>query len=218
MRLPWFEDDLFVGRQFPDIPEMPAPVRTLCVEKYSLALAGERGRFAFTSYGHAYLVEAVPVYGVDGGIEAVLAIATPARAAEAAAAAYERTAERLEASAAQAEKRAELHSLAGRTDAEVADRDTARRARRVAERARDSAVLLRARHRDAQSESPPSITVRETEVLQLASHGLNSAEIADQLALSPATIKTHFEHIYAKLGINDRAAAVAAALRHGLID
>jgi DNA-binding NarL/FixJ family response regulator len=218
MRLPWFEDDLFVGRQLPDIAEMPAPVRTLCVETYSAALAGERGRFAFTSYGHSYLVEAVPVYGVDRGIEAVLAIATPARAADAAAVAYERTAERLEASAEQVEKRAELHSLAGRTAAEVADRDSARRSRRVAERARDSAVLLRARHRDAQPGSPPSITVRETEVLQLASHGLNSAEIADQLGVSPTTIKTHFEHIYAKLGSHDRAAAVAAALRHGLID
>ncbi|MEA2285186.1 MAG: two-component system, NarL family, nitrate/nitrite response regulator NarL, partial [Solirubrobacteraceae bacterium] len=42
--------------------------------------------------------------------------------------------------------------------------------------------------------------------------------IAEQLFLSPATVKTHFEHIYEKLGVGDRAAAVAQALRTGLID
>ncbi len=61
MRLPWFEDGLFVGRQLPDILEMPAEVRKLCIENYSAALTGERGRFAFVSYGHAYSVDAVPV-------------------------------------------------------------------------------------------------------------------------------------------------------------
>jgi DNA-binding CsgD family transcriptional regulator len=218
MRLPWFENDLFVGRQLPDIPEMPAPVRKLCVENYSAALAGERGRFGFTSYGHEYSVEAVPVYGANGDVEAVLAIATPARPGEAAAVAYERTAERLDASAAQAEKRAELHSLAGRSDAEAAELESALRSRRGAERTRNSAARLRAPHPDAPAESPPSLTPRETEVLQLASHGLSSAEIAEQLAVSRTTIKTHFEHIYAKLASSDRAAAVAAAMRHGLIE
>ena len=36
--------------------------------------------------------------------------------------------------------------------------------------------------------------------------------------MSPATVKSHFEHIYAKLGVSDRAAAVAYALRNGLIE
>jgi hypothetical protein len=77
LRLPWFEEELFVGRQLPDLAEMPPPVRNLCVENYSAALAGERCRFAFVSYGHAYTVDAVPVRGDDGGTASVLAIATP---------------------------------------------------------------------------------------------------------------------------------------------
>src|ERR1700735_4690757 len=93
LRLPWFEDGLFVGRQLAEIFEMPTTVRRLCVENYTAALAGERGRFAFTSYGHSYSVDAVPVRADDGRIAAVLAIATPARPFTSAAAAYERTAE-----------------------------------------------------------------------------------------------------------------------------
>jgi DNA-binding CsgD family transcriptional regulator len=64
---------------------------------------------------------------------------------------------------------------------------------------------------------PPALTARETEVLQLAAHGVSGPEIAELLVLSPATVKTHFEHIYPKLGVGDRAGAVAAALRLGLI-
>ncbi len=56
-------------------------------------------------------------------------------------------------------------------------------------------------------ESP--LTARETEVLQLASHGGASAAIAERLQVSTSTVKTHFEHIYAKLGVADRAGAVA---------
>ena len=41
--------------------------------------------------------------------------------------------------------------------------------------------------------------------------------IAERLVLSPATVKTHFEHVYEKLGVGDRAAAVAHGLRVGLI-
>jgi DNA-binding NarL/FixJ family response regulator len=54
-------------------------------------------------------------------------------------------------------------------------------------------------------------------VLALASHGLNRAEIADLLSVSAATVKTHMENAYLKLGVSDRAAAVATALRHGII-
>jgi hypothetical protein len=68
LRLPWFESGLFVGRQLPDILEMPAPVRQLCVKNYAAGLTGKRGRFSFSSYGHAYSVEAVPVRGVEGFI------------------------------------------------------------------------------------------------------------------------------------------------------
>lgn len=62
-----------------------------------------------------------------------------------------------------------------------------------------------------------AVTSRELEVLQLASEGRSREWIAEQLVVSPATVKTHLEHIYSKLGVPDRAAAVAEALRHGLI-
>lgn len=64
---------------------------------------------------------------------------------------------------------------------------------------------------------PPLLTRRELEVLQLAANGLAGPEIAAALTLSPATVKTHFEHIYVKLGVSDRAGAVGAALRLALI-
>jgi DNA-binding CsgD family transcriptional regulator len=218
LRLPWFEDGLFVGRQIPDISEMPTPVRRLCVENYSAALAGERGRFTFRSYGHAYAVEAVPVHDESGGVEAVLGIATPAAPYGFAATAYDRTAERLERSAAQAEERAGLHRLAGRKDAEATERKAAHKAREGAERARGNARRLRLRSECGDCGAAPSITSREAEVLQLASHGLTYGEIADQLAVSVATVRTHVENIYPKLGVSDKAAAVAVALRHGLIE
>jgi DNA-binding CsgD family transcriptional regulator len=218
MRLPWFEDDLFVGRQLPDISEMPIQVRTLCIENYSAALAGKRGRFAFTSYGHAYSVEAVPVHGEDGGIGAVLAIATPGRSYASAATAYERTADRLERSVAQAEDRAERYRVAGREDLETAERLAAQNARGAAERARFNGQRLRLRDEAGAPPDAPSVTPREAEVLSLASHGLTYAEIAEQLAVSTATIRTHMENIYPKLGVSDKAAAVATALRHGLIE
>lgn len=65
---------------------------------------------------------------------------------------------------------------------------------------------------------PPPLTERQLEILQLAARGGSGREIAAQLVISPATVKTHFEHIYAKLGVSDRAAAVAYALREGLIE
>jgi PAS domain S-box-containing protein len=61
------------------------------------------------------------------------------------------------------------------------------------------------------------LTKRELEVLKLAAEGNTGPRIAEQLVLAPATVKTHFEHIYEKLGVSDRAAAVAQALRIGLI-
>jgi DNA-binding NarL/FixJ family response regulator len=104
----------------------------------------------FESYGHKYSVDAVPVRGEDGGVEAVLAIALPG-----------------------------------------------------------SAPIATEEH---------SLTRREIEVLRLASGGMTSIEIADELVLSAGTIKTHLQNIYAKLGVNDRTAAVATALRSQIID
>jgi PAS domain S-box-containing protein len=66
--------------------------------------------------------------------------------------------------------------------------------------------------------NPSRLTPRELEVLQLAAHGHSTREIAAELVISSSTVKTHFEHIYPKLEASDRAAAVAAALRQGLIE
>ena len=63
-----------------------------------------------------------------------------------------------------------------------------------------------------------SLTPRQHEVLQLAADGLSGATIAEQLVLSPSTVKTHFSNIYERLAVGDRAAAVAEAMRLGLID
>jgi DNA-binding CsgD family transcriptional regulator len=64
---------------------------------------------------------------------------------------------------------------------------------------------------------PSPLTRRELEVLQLAAQGCSGRRIAEELFVSPATVKTHLEHIYAKLEVVDRASAVAHALREGLI-
>jgi DNA-binding CsgD family transcriptional regulator len=61
------------------------------------------------------------------------------------------------------------------------------------------------------------LTPRELEVLSLASEGLSGPMIANELVVSTATVRTHFEHIYAKLAVSDRGAAVARAMRLGLI-
>ncbi len=61
------------------------------------------------------------------------------------------------------------------------------------------------------------LTRRELELLTLASRGLTTAKIAARLSLSPWTVKTHFEHIRLKLQAPDRTAAVAHALRTGMI-
>jgi DNA-binding CsgD family transcriptional regulator len=62
-----------------------------------------------------------------------------------------------------------------------------------------------------------SLTSREIEVLALAADGLTGPELAEELVLSTATIGTHFKNIYAKLAVGNRAAAVAKAMRLGLI-
>jgi DNA-binding NarL/FixJ family response regulator len=61
------------------------------------------------------------------------------------------------------------------------------------------------------------LTHREREVLILLAHGLGSKAIADHLFLSEATVKTHLNRILTKLGLHDRAGAVAVAYREGLV-
>lgn len=64
----------------------------------------------------------------------------------------------------------------------------------------------------------PALTAREHEVLELLVEGLAPVEIASQLAISPNTVGTHIEHVYAKLGVHSQAQAVASAFRLGLVD
>lgn len=63
----------------------------------------------------------------------------------------------------------------------------------------------------------PVVTEREVEVLQLLSRGLGNKEIAKELFVSEATVKSHLAHVYAKLGVDTRAGAVAAAIEQRII-
>jgi PAS domain S-box-containing protein len=65
---------------------------------------------------------------------------------------------------------------------------------------------------------PKLLTPREIQVLQLAANGSSGRQIAAELVVSPATVKSHFENMYTKLRVSDRAAAVAVGLRQGFID
>lgn len=67
------------------------------------------------------------------------------------------------------------------------------------------------------SSSGPVVTEREVEVLELLSRGLGNKEMARELLVSEATVKSHLSHIYAKLGVDTRAGAVAAAIERRII-
>ena len=62
-----------------------------------------------------------------------------------------------------------------------------------------------------------TLSQRELEVLTLISRGSTNRETAAKLFISEATVKTHLLHLYAKLGVRDRAAAVASAFERGLL-
>jgi DNA-binding NarL/FixJ family response regulator len=61
------------------------------------------------------------------------------------------------------------------------------------------------------------LSARELEILRLIADGATNREAAARLFISEATVKSHVLHIYTKLGVNDRAAAVATAFRRGLL-
>lgn len=63
---------------------------------------------------------------------------------------------------------------------------------------------------------PDGLTAREAEVLALIAEGLSNTEIARRLFVSPATVKTHINNLFAKTAVRDRAQAVAYAFRHGI--
>ena len=67
------------------------------------------------------------------------------------------------------------------------------------------------------SPASSALSAREIEVLQLAARGLSNNQIAEELFVSATTVKAHLVHIYAKLGVKDRTAAVTTALERGII-
>jgi two-component system nitrate/nitrite response regulator NarL len=104
-----------------------------------------------------------------------------------------------------------------------ADRDTILDA--VAAAARGEVTLAPEVHtglagaiREREVVERPVLTPREREVLVLTADGLSAPEIAQRLQLGSATIRSHLQNLYEKLGVSDRAAAVAAALRRGLLE
>jgi two-component system nitrate/nitrite response regulator NarL len=64
----------------------------------------------------------------------------------------------------------------------------------------------------------PLLTAREQEVIHLAADGCSAPEMGRRLHLSEGTVKSHLAHAYQKLGVSDRAAAVAEAMRRGLLE
>ena len=85
-----------------------------------------------------------------------------------------------------------------------------------------SAVLQAAGHTDGGAATPPApkhvhgLTPREVEVLRLAARGLTTGEIAAQLFISPKTADHHIQHVYGKIGVSSRAAAMLWAIQNAV--
>ena len=62
------------------------------------------------------------------------------------------------------------------------------------------------------------LTAREREVLRLVAEGLSATEVGNRLYIEQSTVKSHLKNIYDKLGVSERAAAVAEGMRRGLLE
>lgn len=70
---------------------------------------------------------------------------------------------------------------------------------------------------DSDSPKATPLSKREREILQKVADGSTTRQVATELGISPHTVKTHLERIFEKLGANDRAQAVAIAIRTGIV-
>jgi two-component system, NarL family, nitrate/nitrite response regulator NarL len=77
---------------------------------------------------------------------------------------------------------------------------------------------LAAQIRQRAEPSAPVLSAREREVLNRIARGQSIPAIAAELFVAPSTVKTHVQRLYEKLGVSDRAAAVAEAMRQGLLN
>jgi len=93
----------------------------------------------------------------------------------------------------------------------------------VLDRRATGAVLEAAGHADARDRTSPrpdhvhGLTRREVEVLRLAARGLTTSEIATELVISPKTADHHIQHVYGKIGVSTRAAAMLWAIQNALV-
>jgi two-component system nitrate/nitrite response regulator NarL len=102
-------------------------------------------------------------------------------------------------------------------DAEVCDAIAAvARGQTVLSPAIEAGVLQQIRVRGT-AHGPP-LTAREHQILGLIAQGLSGPEIGRRLFIAPSTVKTHSANLYEKLGVTERAAAVAEGMRRGLVD
>ncbi len=87
----------------------------------------------------------------------------------------------------------------------------------VQERSAQQSSVTQAEVRTSNHVVLPKLTTREREVLQLVAEGHTDREVADTLVLSPRTVNRHLSNILVKLNVSGRAAAVAYAIRQGLV-
>jgi DNA-binding CsgD family transcriptional regulator len=90
-------------------------------------------------------------------------------------------------------------------------------ARRYADRARRLLRDLGARPAQPRRSPAAGLSGRETEVVRLVAQGLSNTEIASRLVISPRTVTTHLQHVYARLGVESRIALVRYAMDHDLL-
>lgn len=80
------------------------------------------------------------------------------------------------------------------------------------------ADLSRAIQERERTGGPPQLTEREQQVLILVADGLSAPDIGRHIHLSTTTVKSHLHSLYEKLGVSDRAAAVAEGMRRGMLE